>query len=125
MIIVDFVTQRTIKTEFSLPDNYKILNSDNPPGQISKSAWLTIKNELLYLKKNSLNKDSLPLSVLVIKGEEDLLVLPAILEAPIGSFVLYGQPPMINDGSSGIVLIKVTEDIKTHVNTLLTKFDYI
>ena len=48
MIIVDFVTQRKIKTEFTLPNNHKILNTDNPPGQISKLAWLTIKNELLY-----------------------------------------------------------------------------
>jgi len=41
-----------------------------------------------------------------IKGEEDLLTLPAVLFAPLDSVVCYGQP------GKGMVLVKVTEEKK-------------
>ena len=38
---------------------------------------------------------------IVVEGEEDLATLPAILYAPPGSVVVYGQP------DEGSVLVKV------------------
>ena len=135
LIIIDNYTQRTKKADFEIDFEHKLIEITNPPGEINREAWLIIKNELLYLKKNPLNntkktlkKDSSQkrnISVIVITGEEDLLALPTILEAPKGSFVLYGQPPMIGDGSSGIVLIEISEEIQVKVETLLSKFDQI
>ncbi len=40
---------------------------------------------------------------LVVDGEEDLLVLVAVLYAPLGALVVYGQP------SEGVVVVRVTD----------------
>ena len=54
--------------------------------------------------------------VLIIDGEEDLLVLPAILYAPIGAVLYYGQP------GEGLVEVVVTEGKKQQALALLGKF---
>jgi uncharacterized protein (UPF0218 family) len=46
---------------------------------------------------------------IVVKGEEDLLTLIAVLYAPENAFVVYGQP------YSGIVVVKVSSERKTRV----------
>ncbi|MCK5157960.1 MAG: DUF359 domain-containing protein, partial [Candidatus Heimdallarchaeota archaeon] len=53
--------------------------------------------------------------VLLITGEEDLLVFPAVLEAPENSFVVYGQP------HEGIVLIKVTMNARFKFEKLIER----
>lgn len=50
---------------------------------------------------------------IVVEGEEDLLVLPAIDLSPKGSVVLYGQP------NEGIVLVEVDNKVKRKVHTIL------
>lgn len=65
----------------------------NPAGYISKSAWEVIRRAI-----------SIGGGVVVtVEGEEDLLTLVAILEAPVGSMVFYGQP------GEGLVAVHVTE----------------
>ena len=54
--------------------------------------------------------------VLVIAGEDDLLVLPAIYYAKIGDIILYGQP------KQGMVKLVVTADLQEKVYILLGKF---
>jgi uncharacterized protein (UPF0218 family) len=39
----------------------------------------------------------------VVDGEEDLLVLVAVLYAPVGGLVVYGQP------GEGVVVVRVTD----------------
>lgn len=56
-----------------------------------------------------------PLKI-VVEGEEDLATLPAVLSAPLGSVVVYGQP------GEGIVLIEVTEQKKHEFGELLKRF---
>ncbi len=68
--------------------------------------------------------------VIVVNGEEDLLVLPVILYAPIGSFVYYGQPPLRPDtdrdyegqAGQGIVEVEVTKQKKAESKKLLSQF---
>ncbi|WP_406670154.1 GTP-dependent dephospho-CoA kinase family protein [Methanolobus sp. ZRKC4] len=50
-----------------------------------------------------------------VRGEEDLAALPAILMAPEGSAVLYGQP------DEGVVLVKITLPKKEQMKNLLTE----
>jgi uncharacterized protein (UPF0218 family) len=52
--------------------------------------------------------------LVVVRGEEDLLVIPSILVSPEGAVVAYGQP------SVGVVLIKVDKDKKEKAKELLT-----
>lgn len=54
---------------------------------------------------------------LFIEGEEDLLALPAILLAPLGSYVWYGQL------GKGAVCVHVTEKKKEKVYNLLSRFE--
>ncbi|MBI4226331.1 DUF359 domain-containing protein [Candidatus Roizmanbacteria bacterium] len=54
--------------------------------------------------------------LIVVKGEEDILALPAILFAPLHSVVLYGQIDM------GVVMVEVTEQKKKEIQKLIKKF---
>jgi pantetheine-phosphate adenylyltransferase len=82
----------------------------NRPGTINIKTALgleeTIKRSLLKKQK----------SWFVIKGEEDLLALPAILFAPLSSLVLYGQMDL------GVVAVLVTEEKKKEALIFLKKF---
>ncbi len=83
--------------------------------------------------------------VIEVEGEEDLLVLPAILAAPTGSIVYYGQPPMAAwtrfDSASlaetrrtrrgcgpvtkGVVEVIVTAETQRDVREILHKFTVV
>lgn len=56
-----------------------------------------------------------PLKI-VVEGEEDLATLPAVLSAPLGSAIVYGQP------DEGLVLVEVTEPKRREFETLLKQF---
>ncbi len=49
----------------------------------------------------------------MVKGEEDLLTLIAVLFAPKNAFVVYGQP------HSGVVVVKVTSERKARAQEFL------
>lgn len=57
-----------------------------------------------------------PTTVLV-DGEEDLAVLPAVLLAPVGASVVYGQP------DEGMVRVPVTADSKAKFRDLVERMD--
>ncbi|MEM2878779.1 MAG: GTP-dependent dephospho-CoA kinase family protein [Candidatus Hadarchaeales archaeon] len=56
---------------------------------------------------------------IIVNGEEDLAVLPAVLLSKEGTVVIYGQP------KEGIVLIEVTVKKKEEVAGILKKFKRI
>jgi len=91
-------------------DPYKLSTAisvevNNPAGEITEEAWNKIKELLQQDLK----------AKIIVDGEEDLLTLPAILHAPNGSFVVYGQPGI------GIVIVKVTEEKKKEVEKIISK----
>jgi cytidyltransferase-like protein len=75
-----------------------VLHAENPPGYILPEAVTTVSTALL-----------LPQSLVIVDGEEDLLVFPAVLLAPLNSLVVYGQP------RQGIVAIHVNETSKNRL----------
>ncbi len=77
---------------------------DNPPGVITSEALETIR-------RAARTEDS----IIYVEGEEDLLVLPAIMEAPERSFVLYGQP------LEGLVIVAVTAEKKEEVDRMMRR----
>ncbi len=81
----------------------KTVNVNNPKGTITKEAMLAIKEALAKNEHTHI----------VVKGEEDLLTLIAVLYAPKNAYVVYGQP------HSGIVVVKVTSEKKAQAQQFL------
>lgn len=86
--------------------------------KVYRNAAGTIEGEVIRRLKQLRNKYlslKIPLQ-LVIDGEEDLIALPAIMLAPLQSFVLYGQYNL------GVISVLVTEEVKKKVWSLLKEF---
>lgn len=83
------------------------------PGFISNEAIAAIRDALTGKK---------PGILVEVNGEEDLLAIPVIIEAPPGAVVYYGQPHTPGSPKSGIVEVIVTEKVKTVAETLLSRF---
>ncbi|MFC6769315.1 DUF359 domain-containing protein, partial [Natrinema soli] len=56
-------------------------------------------------------------TTILVDGEEDLVALPAIVAAPEGASVVYGQP------DEGMVHVNVTDDHRTEMRDLLERFE--
>jgi hypothetical protein len=114
--IIDNRTKREpVNNERTIP-KAKRIQTVNSPGTISENAWNTIKETIrLQTKKSHESQPRDRLSIIIVQGEEDLLVLPATIEAPIGSFIIYGQP------EEGIVLIKATMNVKNKFIELIKR----
>jgi len=83
---------------YSFLQSWPRFQTANPSGTINLSATKAIE---VMLKK--------PYGFLEVNGEEDLLVIPCVLKAPLGALVFYGQP------QRGIVSVPVN---LTHKNRL-------
>ena len=81
----------------------KVIHVKNPPGTITEEALSAIQEAL---KSNCRVK-------IVADGEEDLLVLIAVVYSPENVFVIYGQP------YEGVVVVKVTPEKKAEVAGIL------
>lgn len=103
MSVVDYVTRRTRKLE--VPDVY---DAQNLAGMIQHMAAKLIISHI---------QDIAAHVTVRIDGEEDLLVIPAVLVAPLEAVVLYGQP------DEGIVAITVTEQKKQEIRALALQFE--
>ena len=76
----------------------------NPAGIVTKEAWDAIKGALQHRE-----------AVIYVDGEEDLLAIPAILESPDKSFIVYGQP------SQGVVVVTVSPVMKHEVREMMNR----
>jgi cytidyltransferase-like protein len=98
----------------------KMLNTIRslPPGLIANPAG-TIRLDAIRALRKAIGKgwDCYNPQEVRIKGEEDLLTLPAILLAPLGSMVIYGQAEL------GIILVQVTEKNKDLVAGIIKQFE--
>lgn len=105
--VVDFLVMRSpidkkIRRTIDSFD-VKIVRVKNPAG--------TITQELRAV----LDEAKPPLKI-IVDGEEDLATLPAVLSAPLGSVVVYGQP------YEGVVIVEVTESKRREFKMLLEQF---
>lgn len=106
--IIDFRTRRHELLHESFGKETYTVNS---PGTVHKEAvdaFVTVRNEYFASQESQ---------TIIVEGEEDLLALPAILLAPMGSVVLYGQ------FDQGVVVNVVTEGLKKTVVRFLERFD--
>lgn len=107
LLVVDNKTKRMPVSDHVMEkldhDSYKVIRVSNPAATLTK--------ELIDLIRESLHRDEHV--KIVVEGEEDLATLPAILYAPLGSVVVYGQP---NEGS---VLVDVTLEKKQYIEEFM------
>jgi len=77
----------------------------NPAGYLNDEVFSAIEDSLSYDGSTKL----------FVEGEEDLVTLAAIMLAPMGSVVVYGQP------NEGLVAVNVDEKIKNKVKNILSE----
>ncbi|MFW9899314.1 MAG: DUF359 domain-containing protein [Candidatus Thorarchaeota archaeon] len=117
LCIVDEKTQRN-----RININYKgffeeIIEFQSPAGLIPKESWALLRKIVTSEKRTVLK---------ITDGEEDLLVLPLLLEIPIEknvkNFVFYGQPPITDSRHTipeGIVMVDVNKSIQKVVKKFI------
>jgi len=77
----------------------------NNPGEISQNLINTTEKTIHNFKNNK--------HIILVEGEEDLAVIPAVLLSPYNTKVLYGQPEV------GIVEITVNKESKDKICKIL------
>lgn len=93
---------RREKTKENLPFS---LRCSNPAGTIQEEVWPVIKKAI------NENKN------VFVDGEEDLLVIPAVLLSENNTIVVYGL------FEKGICVVEVSEETKNNFKKLLSKFN--
>lgn len=101
VIIIDHKEMREEAAEFA-HGKARVFRVTNEPGTIDLLAWQAVAEGVQ--KGNS---------AVLVDGEEDLLTLVAIMVAPEGSVVAYGQP------GEGIVLVRVTASKKGEIEKIV------
>lgn len=104
MIIIDGMHKRG-KFEGKIAFSGAEVKAKNPSRHITAELWKAVDNSISGLKKRKVK--------IVVKGEEDLAVLPCTIHLPIGSRIIYGQP----DG--GLVLVNVDMERKERAKAML------
>ncbi len=102
IIIVDGKVMRKETQPIKGPISRKIC-VENPAGMITPQTWDAVERAL---------KQKEP-TLIVVEGEEDLMTLVAVLNAPEGWLVVYGQP------REGVVAVKVDATAKRKVSHII------
>lgn len=126
----DVVTENIIKLGL-YPDvavyDHRTKRRDCTPPVDLEAVFLTVKNPPGTITKALLNAVRKGVEIasrgrkvhIKVNGEEDLAAIPAVLYAPYGSVVLYGQP------DEGVVLIKVTPECKRRCAGILSEMEVV
>ena len=77
----------------------------NPKGNITQELWNAIKSSITKNNKVKIK----------VEGEEDLAVMPAIIESDENTAILYGFM------KKGFILVKIDKNLKKRCQNLLTK----
>ena len=107
VLIIDKLERRGKALPF-LFRNRRIIRTKNRAGRIEMGAWSAIEQAI---KEGD--------ALVEVDGEEDLLAIAAVLAAPNGSLVVYGQP------GSGIVIVRVSDDKKFETRKVLDSMEQV
>jgi uncharacterized protein (UPF0218 family) len=112
LMCVDYRTQRaepafTALREKIEKEGFYRERFENPPATVSQVLWDAVR--LAWVRPFP--------TVLEVRGEEDLATLPAILTAPEGALVAYGQP------NQGVVLVPVNETTRQVARSFLDRME--
>ena len=107
VLVIDNLEKRQTAASHSYP-KLRVIKARNRPGRIEDGARVAVER--------AIRGDA---DLVEVDGEEDLLAIVAVLAAPIGSLVVYGQP------NEGVVLVTVTADSKARARNILDKMDRV
>jgi cytidyltransferase-like protein len=93
--------------ELGFSSDQAVIHVKNPAATITPELITAIHKAFLSSKR----------FLIVVEGEEDLAVLPVLLEADNGFSVFYGQP------GQGMVEVEVNDKIKKRTQDLIAQFD--
>ena len=105
IIVIDKREMRREAIQFPHGSKH-VVRTTNAAGTIDLGAWRTIEE--------AIGEGN---SVVLVEGEEDLLTLIAVLVAPSGSLVVYGQP------NEGIVLVRVSPEKKKEIQGIIEEME--
>lgn len=108
VLVLDYKIMRESASPFVIT-GYITMRLQNNPGTISDDAWTIIASAIKHENKVRV----------VVEGEEDLLTLVAILEAPEKTLVVYGQP------REGMVVVEVTPQKQSEVKKIVDSMEYV
>lgn len=91
-----------------------VLAGENPRIEVENEP-ATLSADMLDALQEAIDRDANV--VIHVTGEEDLATLPAIVAAPEGASVVYGQP------DEGMVLVSVTPESKAEARVLIRRMD--
>ncbi len=111
IVITDGFTKREKLLEWNDYPGYKIIETKSPAAEITDIAWISLKEaiKIVLTQKGRVH--------IKVEGEEDLLVIPLLIELPIGSVIVYGQP------NEGAVLRIIDEKASSQGMSLLNKME--
>lgn len=110
--VVDFKTQREKDDDLRqqlIQVGERTVEVDNPAAEITSELWDALAKAI---------GEDVP-TLIKVTGEEDLATLPAVLLAPEGAFVAYGQP------GEGVVTIEVDDETREMVKTILAEMEVV
>ncbi|HSW88610.1 MAG TPA: DUF359 domain-containing protein, partial [Candidatus Saccharimonadales bacterium] len=111
--VIDFVIQRknTFQQiqELGFSGKEKVFYVDNPASTLTIDLVQSITEAISLFSEDKQ-------IIIVVRGEEDLAVIPLVLALPLGFVIVYGQP------NQGIVRLSVTSEAKDVAHSLLRRF---
>lgn len=108
IVIVDDQAMRE-KTQPIRMKTAKKTTVHNPAGTLAPETWLVVRQAIRQPQPTQI----------VVEGEEDLLTLVAVLEAPENSLVIYGQP------HEGLVVVRVDGKIRKRVKEIVDSMESV
>jgi hypothetical protein len=106
-MIIDNLEKRRRAVVYAYPKN-RVVTAKNQAGTIEQNARVAVERAIRG-----------EASLVEIDGEEDLLALIAVLAAPGGALVVYGQP------DEGVVLVRVSDRRKAEAERILEQMDRV
>jgi uncharacterized protein (UPF0218 family) len=105
IVVID---NKTLRVEVEpVKHGMKEIQVPNEAATINAEAWLVLRAAVTLKRRLAV----------VVKGEEDLLVLPLLAEMPIGSVIAYGQP------HEGLVVVTVSEERRDWAREFLNRME--
>ncbi|MFQ5838882.1 MAG: GTP-dependent dephospho-CoA kinase family protein [Thermoplasmata archaeon] len=110
--VVDFKIKRKRDDHmksYASSSKVKVVEVENEAAHISPDAWRALQDA--YAGHDRV--------LIQVRGEEDLVALPAIALAPRGFTIAYGLP------DRGVVLVEADEKAKSKVNDILSRMEVL